>query len=87
MTQPLNRRQMAWRAAQDIGDGLLVNLGMGMPVHVADYLRPEVDVFIQAENGVIGAGPLAEPDRADPDLVDASSRRITLRPGASIIDS
>ena len=37
--------QMAWRAAQDIGDGLLVNLGMGMPVHVADYLRPEVDVF------------------------------------------
>jgi 3-oxoadipate CoA-transferase beta subunit len=87
MTQPLNRRQMAWRAAQDIGDGLLVNLGMGMPVHVADYLRPEVDVFIQAENGVIGAGPLAEPERADPDLVDASSRRITLRPGASIIDS
>jgi 3-oxoadipate CoA-transferase beta subunit len=87
MTKPLNRRQMAWRAAQDIGDGLLVNLGMGMPVHVADYLRPEVDVFIQAENGVIGAGPLASPERADPDLVDASSRRITLRPGAAIVDS
>jgi 3-oxoadipate CoA-transferase, beta subunit len=87
MTQPLNRRQMAWRAGQDIGDGLLVNLGMGMPVHVADYLRPEVDVFIQAENGVIGAGPLASPERADPDLVDASSRRITLRPGAAIVDS
>ena len=85
--QPLNRRQMAWRAAQDIDSGLLVNLGMGMPVHVADYLRPEVDVFIQAENGVIGAGPLAEPERADPDLVDASSRRITLRPGAAIVDS
>ena len=78
--QPLNRRQMAWRAAQDIDSGLLVNLGMGMPVHVADYLRPEVDVFIQAENGVIGAGPLAAPEHADPDLVDASSRRITLRP-------
>src|SRR6185503_18394841 len=61
--QPLNRRQMAWRAAQDIDTGLLVNLGMGMPVHVADYLKPEVDVFIQAENGVIGAGPLAPPDR------------------------
>ena len=85
--KPLNRRQMAWRAAQDIGSGLLVNLGMGMPVHVADYLRPEVDVFIQAENGVIGAGPLAAPERADPDLVDASSRRITLRAGASIVDS
>jgi 3-oxoadipate CoA-transferase beta subunit len=87
MTKPLNRRQMAWRAAQDIGDGLLVNLGMGMPVHVADYLRPEVVVFIQAENGVIGAGPLDSPERADPDLVDASSRRITLRPGAAIVDS
>jgi 3-oxoadipate CoA-transferase beta subunit len=85
--QPLNRRQMAWRAAQDIGSGLLVNLGMGMPVLVADYLRPEADVFIQAENGVIGVGPLALPVNADPDLVDASSRRITLRPGAAIVDS
>ena len=81
--KPLNRRQMAWRAAQDIDSGLLVNLGIGMPVHAADFLRPEVDVFIQAENGVIGAGPLAAADKADPDLVDASSRRITLRPGAS----
>jgi len=56
-------------------------------VHVADYLRPEADVFIQSENGVIGAGPVAPPDRADTDLVDAGSRRITLRPGASIVDS
>jgi 3-oxoadipate CoA-transferase, beta subunit len=84
---PLNRLQIAWRAAQDIGDGLIVNLGIGMPVHVADYLRAEVDVFIQSENGVIGAGPLAPADRADSDLVDAGSRRITLRPGASIVDS
>jgi len=87
MTQPLNRRQMASRAAQDIGDALLVNLGIGMPVHAADFLKPDLDVFIQAENGVIGAGPLAAADKADPDLVDASSRRITLRPGASIVDS
>jgi 3-oxoadipate CoA-transferase beta subunit len=85
--QPLNRLQIAWRAAQDIEDGMLVNLGMGMPVSVADYLRPEVDVFIQSENGVIGAGPLAPPDRIDRDLVDAGSRRITLRPGAAIVDS
>src|SRR5258705_4572302 len=85
--QPFNRLQTAWRAAQDIDDGMLVNLGLGMPVHVADYLRPEVDVFIQSENGVIGAGPLAAPDRVDTDLVDAGSRRITLRPGASIVDS
>jgi 3-oxoadipate CoA-transferase beta subunit len=84
---PLNRLQTAWRAAQDIGDGMLVNLGLGMPVHVADYLRPGVDVFIQSENGVIGVGPLAPSDRIDTDLVDAGSRRITLRPGASIVDS
>jgi 3-oxoadipate CoA-transferase beta subunit len=85
--QPLNRLQIAWRAAQDIGDGMLVNLGMGMPVTVVDYLRPEADIFIQSENGVIGAGPLASADRADTDLVDASSRRVTLRPGAAIVDS
>src|SRR6266550_3854611 len=85
--QPLNRLQAAWRAAQDVGDGMVVNLGLGMPLHVADYLRPEVDVFIQSENGVIGVGPLAPADRIDTDLVDAGSRRITLNPGASIIDS
>jgi len=85
--QPLNRRQMAWRAAQDIEARSVVNLGMGMPVHVSDYLDPAADVFIHSENGVIGAGPVAPPERADPDLVDASSRRITLRPGASIVDS
>ena len=85
--QPLNRLQMAWRAAQDIRDGMLVNLGIGMPVAVADYVRADLDVFFQSENGVIGVGPLAAPEAADTDLVDAGSRRITLRPGASIIDS
>src|SRR5215467_5154709 len=84
---PLNRRQMAWRAAQDIRDGMVVNLGMGMPVHVADYVPDGVDLFIHSENGVVGAGPLASAERADPDLVDASSRRITLRAGAAIVDS
>src|SRR5437764_11301190 len=84
---PLNRLQIAWRAAQDIREGMLVNLGLGMPVAVADYIRPEVDVFIQSENGVIGVGPVAAPDRADTDLVDAGSRRVTIRPGASIVDS
>jgi len=85
--QPLNRRQMAWRAAQDLRDGMVVNLGMGMPVAVSDYVPHDVELFIHSENGVVGAGPLASPERQDPDLVDASSRRITLRPGASIVDS
>jgi 3-oxoadipate CoA-transferase beta subunit len=85
--QPLNRLQIAWRAAQDVADGMLVNLGLGIPVAVADYLRPDVDVFIQSENGVIGVGAVAPPDRIDTDLVDAGSRRVTIRPGASFVDS
>ena len=84
---PLTRRQMAWRAAQDLRDGMVVNLGMGMPVAVSDYVPAHVELFIHSENGVIGAGPLAAPDKADPDLVDASSRRITLRSGGSIVES
>src|SRR5258706_592899 len=83
----LNRLQITWRAAQDIEDGQVVNLGIGLPVHCSDYLRPEVDVILQSENGVIGVGPLAAKDKADTDLVDAGSRRITLRPGAAIVDS
>ena len=84
---PLNRFQMAWRAAQDIQDGMVVNLGIGIPVLAGDYLPADRDVFIQAENGIIGCGPLATPEEADADLVDAGSRRITLRPGAAIVDS
>lgn len=85
--QPLTRKQLAWRAAQDVQNGMLVNLGMGLPVMVADYVPPDRDVFFQSENGVIGAGPEALGEAADPDLVDASSRRITLRAGAAIVDS
>ncbi len=83
----LTRNQMAWRAAQDIQDGWVVNLGIGIPVLAADHVPPERDVFIQSENGIIGCGPLAPAERADPDLVDAGSRRITLRPGAAIVES
>jgi 3-oxoadipate CoA-transferase beta subunit len=85
--QPLNRLQIAWRTAQDIDTGMLVNLGLGMPVAVGDYLKPDVDVFIQSENGVVGVGPVAAPEKVDTDLVDAGSRRVTLRPGASFVDS
>ena len=83
----LNRLQMAWRAARDVQDGTVVNLGLGMPIHVSDYVPTDYDVVMQSENGVIGMGPLASANAADGDLVDAGSRRITLRPGATIIDS
>ena len=83
----LNRNQMAWRAAQDIADGTVVNLGIGIPVLASDHLPAGRDVFFQSENGVIGVGPAAAPDEADSDLVDAGSRTITLRSGATIVDS
>ena len=83
----LNRHQIAWRAAQDIQDGMLVNLGLGIPVLASDYVPHDREVFVQSENGIIGCGALAKKDLADPDLVDAGSRQITLRPGAAIVDS
>ena len=86
-TTPLNRFQMAWRAAQDIQEGMLVNLGLGIPILASDYVPDGRDVFIQSENGIIGCGPLAADNAADTDLVDAGSRRITLRSGASIVHS
>ena len=83
----LSRAEMAWRAAQDIPDGAVVNLGIGMPVAIADHLPADRDVFFQSENGVIGVGPEAAPGEDDVNLVDAGSRRITLRSGACIVDS
>lgn len=85
--KPLNRLQMAWRVGQDIEDGTVVNLGLGMPVGVSDYVPHDYDVVVQSENGIIGVGPLASANAADADLVDAGSRRVTLRAGATIIDS
>ena len=85
--KPLNRLQMAWRVGQDIEDGTVVNLGLGMPVGVSDYVPRDYDVVVQSENGIIGVGPLASANAADSDLVDAGSRKVTLRAGATIIDS
>ena len=85
--KPLNRLQMAWRAGQDIADGTVVNLGLGMPVNVSDYVPHDFDVVVQSENGIIGVGLLASANASDPDLVDAGSRRVTLRAGATVIDS
>jgi 3-oxoadipate CoA-transferase beta subunit len=83
----LNRNQMAWRAAQDLSDGSVVNLGIGMPVLVSNYIPAARDIFLQSENGILGVGPEAAQGRADRNLVDAGSRRVTLREGASVVDS
>mgnify|MGYP001818783487 CR=1 FL=1 len=83
----LNRNQMAWRAAQDLLDGSVVNLGIGMPVLVSNYIPAARDIFLQSENGILGVGPEAAKGRQDRNLVDAGSRRVTLREGASVVDS
>ena len=84
---PLNRNQMAWRAAQDLADGSYVNLGLGMPVLVANYAPDDRDIMFHSENGIVGVGPVADEANADPDFVDAGSQKVTLRTGAALADS
>jgi len=78
---------MAWRAAQDIADGAYVNLGIGIPVLAANYIVEGREVLIHSENGVVGMGPAATEDNADPDMVDASGNMVTVRTGAALFDS
>jgi len=84
---PLTRNQIAWRAAQDLVDGSYVNLGMGMPVLAANYAPEGRDIMFQSENGIVGVGPVAEEDAVDLDFVDAGGQFVTLRRGASLVDS
>ncbi len=85
--RPLTRRQIAWRAAQDLADGAYVNLGLGMPVLVAAEAPAGREVVFHSENGIVGVGPLADEAAANPDLVDAGSQQVTLAAGAAIVDS
>jgi 3-oxoadipate CoA-transferase beta subunit len=79
----LSRAQLAWRIAQDIPDGAFVNLGIGAPVMVADYLPEGREVVIHSENGILGMGPTPPEDEADPDLINAGKMPVTLLPGGS----
>lgn len=81
------REQMARRAAEEIENGNIVNLGFGIPQAAAAYIAPEKTVFFHAENGVLGAGGPAEKGKEDADLVDAGCVPITVVPGASYFDS
>lgn len=82
---PLTRVGMAARAARDIPEGWVVNLGIGIPTEVADHVPPEREVIFHCENGVIGAGPAPAPDKVNPFLVNAGVQPITLRTGASYV--
>ncbi|KMN30900.1 3-oxoadipate CoA-transferase [Chromobacterium sp. LK1] len=81
MTKRLDREQMAARVARDIPEGAYVNLGIGLPTRVANYLPPELDIFLHSENGLLGMGPAPAPGQADPDLINAGKEPVTLLPG------
>jgi len=84
--QPLNRDQMAAVLAQRLADGSIVNLGIGIPTGVSNFLRPEQEIVLTSENGVIGYGRLAGAGEEDPDVVNASATQsVTLNPGAAIV--
>lgn len=81
------KRRIAMRVAKELRHGDVVNLGIGLPTLVADYIPEGVTVFLQAEHGLLGAGPLAPPGQEDPDIINAGGHYITVLPGASFFDS
>jgi 3-oxoadipate CoA-transferase beta subunit len=81
--KPWTREELAERAARDIPEGWYVNVGIGIPVLVPNYVPPEREVVVHSENGILGMGPSPEPDRINPWLINASKKYVTLRPGGS----
>lgn len=84
---PLSREQLAQRAAKELRDGFYVNLGIGIPTLVANYIPEGMDVVFQSENGMLGMGPFPFEGEADPDLINAGKQTITELPGSVYFSS
>ncbi len=83
MVPGLTKEQIARRAAQDIADGSYVNLGIGMPELIAQFIPTGREIVLHTENGLLGMGPSPAPGKGDPELINAGKRQITAQPGAS----
>ena len=84
---PLTKEQIVQRIARELKDGYYVNLGIGIPTLVANYIPSGIKVVLQSENGLLGIGPFPEEGKEDPDLINAGKQTITTVPGSAFFDS
>ena len=83
----LDKIGIAKRIAQEIKNGMYINLGIGIPTLVANYIPAKLEVVLQSENGLLGIGPFPTEDEVDPDLINAGKQTITMRPGSALFNS